>query len=398
MNSWSAVKNLLPSVACVALLAGWSCSAFADLDFNPYVASKAEYISNVFDLSSAEQAVIQRGSTRRADAVMENRVGFDTGYSLSRQHFHFTAEGRRFNYDHFTELDHNEYLLDGGLDWMVTDALNGKLSFRQERRMASFADRQSTQLSLERERKIDGSANLLITPEWRFEVGGRTRKLASPLPGFPAFALSENAGSAGIKYLGFNRLATGLTAEYLAGKYTGVPDATRFDQISLLSETDYIVSGLSTLHLKLGYASRKDRDRGGGTASGFVGSLGYVRQLTGKTSVGIKVFRQIDSYVAGSSSVVATGATIGLTWKATDKITVDASYVYTYSNFKGQGTPGTLTSGRGDHYQYSLLRLTYQALRWLEIRPNLEYEDRHSSVAVAGFNSMLVGLQLRAHF
>lgn len=395
---WSRIKPSRFQLGSVLLLAMSSGIACAQLKFTPYAASGVKYNSNVFDLSSRQEALNLTGSTARSDKFLENLVGFNADYQLSRQHFHFNAEGRRFNYDRFTALDHNEYLLDGGLDWNLASALNGTLNFKQERRMESFAYLQSTELQLERERTINGTANLLVTPEWRLEAGAKTHKLASPLPGFPQFALSENTGSFGFKYLGYDKLATGLTLEYLSGKYTGVPDATSFHQASLLSETDYAISGLSSLHLNLGYTRRNSGLNADGNSNAFVGSLGWTRQLTGKTSVNVTIFRRVDSFVSGANAVVNTGGTAGVTWNATDKVKVDAIYAYTNSKFQGQGTPGTLTTGRRDRYQYTRLEVNYQVLRWLAIRPSAEYEDRHSNLALAGYNSALLNLELRASF
>ena len=59
-------------------------------------------------------------------------TGMDGTYLWSQQKLTATLEGRHFDYDHFTELDHNEYLAHVALDWKLTSLLDGILDARQE--------------------------------------------------------------------------------------------------------------------------------------------------------------------------------------------------------------------------------------------------------------------------
>ena len=77
----------------------------------------------------------------------------------------------------FDQLDHNEYLASVALDSHWSDRLESLLDYRQERRMASFADRNSTDLALEDERIGRGTLTWALVPNWRVEGGLKGREL-----------------------------------------------------------------------------------------------------------------------------------------------------------------------------------------------------------------------------
>ena len=382
------------------LLMIWPGCAFAQLNLTPYLASSYQYNSNVFDLSPRAQADARAAGSYSgaSDQVLRNIVGLNVDERWSRQHFFLKAESRRFNYVRFSRLDHNEYLLNGGLDLTLTSVLNGTLNVSQERRMAAFADRNTTQLTLERERIAEGTFNFLLSPEWAVVGGARSRDLYSPLPNIPKFGLTETSGQAGIKYLGIRRFTAGIEGEYLAGSFSGTPDRETFRQQTVQFTTTYEVSGLSTFNTQLGYTRRRDDFGAGGTTSAFTGDLGYRRVFTGKTSADLHVFRRVNSYVAGANSVIDTGASVGAEWKPTAKITVNFAYTWTQSKFQGQPAPGVFNPGRSDRFQDVLLKAEYQALYWLSVRPMVEYQDRHSNVELARYKAFVTLIELRLSF
>ena len=382
-----------------ALIAcAWPIATYAQLHITPYVASQAEYDSNVFDLSSPGQAVIENGETKRDDTVLRNMAGVTGSYQIGLQKLHGTVEGRRFNYEHFTQLDHDEYLLDGGLKWALSNELDGAVDFRQERSMESFADRNTSQLALQLDRAAGTGINLMLTPEWLLQSGIKTHQLDAPIQGAPSFELSENSANVAANYVGFQAISAGLYAEYLRGQYKSVPGADTFDQATLDVTSTYSVSGLSDISVKLGYSQRKDQTDDTGSVSGYTGSLSYTRKLTGKTAARVELFRRISSYTAGADSVFETGGSAGLNWQATYKIMASLDYALTNSNFQGTGQLGSINSNRRDQYQFTTLKVTYQALQWLWVEPFASYENRHSNVEIDGYNATIIGADIRISF
>ncbi|HKY90550.1 MAG TPA: hypothetical protein VJM11_05890 [Nevskiaceae bacterium] len=397
MSSSRALAGLLAALV--------PAGAHAELAWNPFVAGRYEYDSNVFALASPEQGQALNGTPQRDDRVTHYAVGLDPTFSWNEQRAHVRLERRWLRYQRFDDLDHEAYRVDAAFDWRATSTLGGSASFRQDRRMASFADRQTNQLTLEREREGAASVEWAATADWRIEAGLRARRLESPLTAVPAtpdtpavaaapdFALRENAVSVAFKYAGLGRLSTGLQTEVLEGRYTGVPDAPRFAQGKLELTLSYALSGLSTFDGAAGYTRRANRD-GGGDLDEFTGALAYRRALTGKTHVQAQVFRRISSYVSGADSTVDTGIGAGMTWRPTVKVAVSLGAEWARTRFAEGAIGDGVDEARRDRYRSATLDLRYDVLQWLTVRPYGSYRERDSDSELDRFRERILGLEL----
>lgn len=381
--------------ALLALL--WSGSTLAGDRLTPYLSTQVEYDSNVALLSGREEALASTGDATLDDRVLRYVAGLEARLPLSLQTLRATVEGRRVEYDAFNNLDHDEYLWSGGLDWRLAQVLDGVLEYQQERRMASLADRNTASLSLETERIGKAGLNAAIHPKWRIETGVGARELDSPLPDIPDFALKEKSVNAAVKYLLEATLNAGVFVEYVDGHFEGVPDQGRFHQQTASLTTQYSVSELTRVDAELGYTRREDEGGPGLAQSGVTGSLAYHRVLSGKTSMDLTVFRRVGSYISGASSETQTGGSIALSWEATPKTTVAGSYLRGENRLEDafQDAP---TPDRNDDVQTASLSLTYRMLRWLSLRSYGEYRERDSSIDADSYRSTVAGIDLRARF
>ena len=380
--------------------------ALAQAQFVPYVAAQAEHDSNVFDISSAGQALLEYGDTRRDDTVLRYLGGANARYQIGQQTLHATLEGRRFDYLHFSQLNHYEYLLDGGLDWTLSKVLDGAVDFRQERSMTPFSALSAPQLELQTDRSIGARFNLAVTPDWLLLSGIKNHELDAPVQGTPGFGLRENSNHLDLSYLNLKPFSACVYAEYLRGNYVGIIGPDQYNQATLALTATYVISGLSNVSANFGYSERKDQTVGPGYMPGYTGSLSYIGKLTEKTRVHLQLFRVISSSADGSNTVAganvstgsgtsgssggSTGAVVGtgavvasgfntsVNWQATFKIAVDADYSLTDSTFEGQGVTGDVESKRKDQDQVATLRISYRPVQWLRIVPFFSYEDRFS--------------------
>jgi Putative beta-barrel porin 2 len=376
--------------------AGLALTAKAGGVITPYAAEDIEHNTNIFDLPKSGGTPVGKHGPTFADTFFDTRAGVEGTYLLDEQKFFGTAEFRHFDYDNFTDLNHNEELFDGGLKWKLARIVDGLFEFRHEQRIVQFQDlAASTQLILETENNVTASANVNLNPEWRLESLGRDHALSSPRNDVPGLSLHEYSIREGLKYLGVANLAAGVEVEYLEGKYNHDPLALNpnYHQITVAGAATYVVSGLTNFTGNLGYSRRADPSNAG--LSGLTGSLGYQRSVTAKTSVNVLVSRALNTYVTTGGNEVDTSAGATVNYQATYKILVRAGYSYTDSKFPG--TPnGAATIDRADHLQFATLDLTYQVLHWLSIRPYARYQTRHSNVEGFTFDGNVIGVELLA--
>lgn len=365
-------------------------AAAAQLELQPYAEARAYYDSNVYSFSGRDEALARNGDDQLSDRVMRSLAGLQADYGFSRQSLGLTAEGRRLIYDHFSKLDHNEHLLSLVYKGRYGEDVSSRLYASQERRMASFADRDTTALTLERERLGGGELSFAPGDDWRVDAGARVRRLLSPLPDFPDFTLSENSVTAGLRYVDGGPASLGLATEYLKGRFDGVPDQTRFEQYTAQFDARYEISGLTRMNGRLGYTRRNERNTARADVSTVTGSVGMQRNLSGVTSVELNAFRNVESYLIGAQSVIDTGVRAALNWQRS-LITVSTGVQWHRSDFQ-------IEPRREDRITQAFLHVNLAPRRWLDVQPFVDYRNRSSNIASERYHGVIAGLGLRVQF
>jgi hypothetical protein len=303
-------------------------------------------------------------------------------------------EARRYDYDHYSDLNHNEYLGDIALKWKLTSLLDGTLEAREERLMAPFILGNSTALTIDVDRKISALANLHFSPDWRLEAGVNSHNLKTPLQDFPDFVDRETGTHLALVNTSVTNLNYGIAVDHIAGRYENAPDVGPYSQTTEALTANYTVGALTSLSAALGYTKRTQQSNVD-SASGFTGSIGYSRQLTAKTSVNVQLLRAVNSYVAAGSSEIDTSVNAGVTWQATYRIGVSANYAYIHSEFIGQIIPGAVADGRRDTLPNESLNINYQVLRHVKLRAYLNKQSRTSNVELYNFSDTVIGIDAK---
>ena len=326
---------------------------------------------------------------------LEERAGVDALYEWSLQEFYANVEGRHFGYDELSDLSHNEYLVHGGMKWHLGSLFDGVLDYRRERSMVSFLEFTATQLYLQVQSVTTASANFQFTPDWRLQSQGVINDLDSPRPGYPNLSLTEESIHEGLRYVGVAKLSAGIDAIYLHGHFNGEEFilTPRYHQTTVEAAAQYVATGLSSFDGAVGYTRRIQEN--GETLSGPTGLLAYQRDLTGLTSIDIRLSRAINTYVTYGSTEIDTGVALGATWNPIAKIAVSLGYQWTHSTFPGADLVGLAPVGteRVDHYQLATLSVKYEARNWLSLRLYGQYQTRGSNVGAYSFNGTLIGLE-----
>ena len=294
-------------------LGTWPFASFAQLAVTPHAAIDAEHNSNVFDLSSSGAAPVGKNGPAFGDTIIGSRAGIDGTYTLGSAEYLCRGEYRRFQYNDFTSLSHNEYTVTGGLNWKLGSArwTASSTTSTSSGWCSSWIWRHRRTLILETENRIHASANVQISPEWRLENALKDRTLDSPRTDIPGLSLREDSIHEGLRYLGVANLAAGIDAEYLSGTYRHDPTALnpKYHQITVGLAGTYVLSGLTNFNGAIGYTHRSDAAYSGGQ-SAVTGNLGYKRNLTGKTSIDLEVNRAINSYLTTGGTEIDTSAAV----------------------------------------------------------------------------------------
>ena len=382
--------------SCAVLLAAlFPAAAWAQLHAMPYADIRYQYNSNVFALPSTAPEPLGNHGPTFSDQYLEERAGVNALYDWSLQKFYANIEGRHFGYEQLSALSHDEYLVHGGMKWRLGHLFDGVLDYRRERSMVSFLEFTATQLYVQVQSVTTASVNFQFTPDWRLQSQGVINNLDSPRPGFPSLSLTEHSIHEGLRYVGVAKLSAGIDAIFLHGHFNGEEFilTPRYNQTTVEAAAQYVATGSSSFDGAVGYTRRIQEN--GKTLGGATGLLAYQRDLTGLTSINIRLSRAINTYVTYGSTEIDSGVALGAAWNLTAKIAVSPGYQWTYSTFPGADLAGLAPFGveRLDHYQLATLSVKYQARNWLSLRLYGQYETRSSDVGIYSFNRTLFGLE-----
>jgi hypothetical protein len=382
---------LLALAACLACGAAWCQSIFL-----PYGSTQYEHSNNIFYLPNSSALYLVSGDSALGDSDLKTVGGVDVNYLWGRQRFYGTIEGRNFEYDHYTALNHDEYLVKAGLDWKLFSEFDGTLLSTTQRYMAPFANRDTfTQLAIDLDRDEIAKFNFRLAPEWRLESSEEYHNLDSPIQDYPAYGLTETTTHLALKYLGVAKLTYGVAVDYLDGKYRNAPIDGTYTQTAVNLTMTYAVTRLSSFHGAVGHTER-DQGENQGNLSEITGNVGYTRAVSGKTSLSLDYTRAVNSYIAAGGSELDTTVALKVSYQATFKIGISASYQQVWSDFLAETIPGTAVLGRRDRLPGAFLNVNYQALRWLSIQPYAYYQRRTSTQEFYEFSNTTIGLRILA--
>jgi hypothetical protein len=372
-----------------ALQVASPCGATVTADAS--ATARYEYDSNVFDLQNGYPVP---GTTdyQRSDSLYTYGAAFDASYLWSQQKLFALLSTTEYKYDHFSQLSHDEYNLDGGWDWKLGPTLDGVVEAMRTKSMVPFTNVNFSQFVLQTEQRESAKLGLAISHDWRLEGSGYYSDINQVFFDGPDLGLRTSYAETALKYVGQAGLTFGLSGGYMDGRYSGpiAADNSTFHQTNTNLVATYQPSGHSSLDAALGYSDRTSASQLS-TLSGFTGEINYANQLTGLTSLQIQLSRLINSFVPNVSAEIDSIALINVRWQATYKIGVVAGYTFTNRELPGQGN-APVGSTRLDHIQYGTIKADYEPLRWLSIKPYVSIQTRSSNFVSGNFNATVYGV------
>lgn len=425
-----AARHRQAAVAAALLLAAVTARA-GDLDFDPYASSQYRHDSNVYRFSRQVADVTDTEDT--ADRSWRHIAGLDARYVWQRQTLQAIAEGRRFTFEEFNHLDHDEYALAAAYDGTVMGTTRGRLEFREERRMASFEDRRTTQLIMEHDRAGVAGITVAVTPQWQVTAGARARQLRSPLPDAPAlpqpppgaparvaspdFAVHETGFSAGVQYGIENRehpedeapLLVGALLEHTRVRFSGFspqppppPGVTpeTFDGYALIAAgatVSYSLDGMSSLDAELGITQYRPA-QGGDTSLNATGEIAYIRRPSVVTELKASIYRRIVPIAPTASAGTDTGIGLGAKWEPLRGLELVGDYSFGTSSGRSESAFAPENFGRSDNVQSAALSVAYPRFQPIFLKLFTTYNERHSSLGFNDYTAFTAGVELTARF
>lgn len=425
-------RPLALALGGAAVLVFTGVATAGEFIFEPNASYQYVYDSNVYQFSKQVAAVT--GTADTADRYTRTTTGLDFAYFWQQQRLRATAEGRRFRFEEFMHLDHDEYAIDAGFYGGILSNTTGLVNYRDERRGASFEDRRNTQLIIERDQVRRGELSVAVTPQWHVVTGARSRTLHSPLPDAPAlpqpapgvparraspdFTLHETAYELAVQYGNKNKeipeaeapLVIGVGLEHQSVGFSGVTPQPppppgvkpeRFDGYRLLTlevTADYAISGLSSLEGKLGATQYDSKQNSDDSKPEMTGEIGVTRRFSPLTEINGRLFRRIAPFAATADSTTNTGASVGAKWEPVLDLKILVDYSWSTNAFRGVSGIAPENAGRSDKAQIASLSFAYPFLRYFGLRIFGAYGDRRSNLEFNNYIDKTVGAEASFRF
>lgn len=395
------------TIVLAATCAGISPAAHAAIDLSAGVTVGAEHDSNPIELSNSQaQDFLNRGFITRQDDTVKRltaNVGATTGSINDPTHLQLQAKYTKVDNVHFDTLDHTEYNFGGNLDWKPSQVFDISLQGSQNRAPVGLNDVGGQRVVQQTSSLAEGTLRLRPTPNWQLSLTPRWYSNELPLPGSTNFELRESSGSLGLGYLGAGPLVPGLYVTQARGRYSGIVNATRYQQTSYGFTLNYKVTDFSSFSLFAGHTQRTTHlivpSNNAqallleGTKPAYTGSLTYQRQLSVKTRINVGVFRDFQQYDVGVNTRLATGFNGEANWAPTARLSVTLNTLLVRSTISGLQAAGS-TDDRHDLERSYSVGLKYLATRLVSLHPYLTRRVHNSTARTAVFDKTIAGLEL----
>ncbi|WP_157271258.1 outer membrane beta-barrel protein [Azohydromonas aeria] len=313
--------------------------------------------------------------------------GFDQ--PIGRQRVYTNLEVRQQRFDERDELDYTGHRLGAGLDWETINNISGTVKLGREKTLASYS---LPFLNVVTEKNIKSENTFAATVQRGtvrndLQVFGafNARNTDYSASSFNNRDNRRNALRAGVNWHRSDLLTLGVAWVGARGKYPRIPD--RYDSNALELTSVWKPSGASTLDGEIGYERRSFKENGQRDFSGLTGRLRWRWEPTGKLLLTTTLVRDADDterFVeangtdnASAGSRITNSLILDGLWKATAKISVNASFRYSDRKLvvpiQGIEEQGSDTTRR------AALGATWNATNSLSLGCNVARETRSQS-------------------
>lgn len=373
--------------------------ASATTDFIPHAQVRYEHNTNIFAANEDNPFQDTSGRLHLDDQYVTYGAGLDINHLWRQNRAYLTSDYRRFNYQDFTQLDRNEYVLVAGTELTVTRRLTAGATAKYEQQQVPFSEvaianaGSTVQPSYTRINHLYGvSGGYLLTPYW--QVNANLNYGQTSLPGYK---VKETPWHADIKYLGRGKFTSSLVVEGDSGKYEGdsITGQPKFHQTNVQLTADYKLGGRTSVSGAIG---RSSRSQPGFKLTGTTGAFSFNQQLTAKTNYYVQYTRTVSGYLTTQGAQLDQTVQAGMNWAPRPRLALTANYAYSKSRVDGIFNNAGLFDSRNDQTHSYGGSLSYEVTRWMKASPYYRHQQRSSTLHDFNFSGNLYGLELTARF
>ena len=281
---------------------------------------------------------------QRSDSYRTLEAGVVYNKRISRQRIAATAKVSKVAFDHFDQLDYDGRDLQATWFWELGSQFEGHLKGLYIQTLAPYTDFNSDQRNLRQQRHQEFDAGWNLHPSWKVRVGAVRDKATYELALQRFNNRTEKTFETELLYQPKSGSAIGLVARRVKGNYpyrrpfisSVLTDDFTQDELKL--RVNWLASGSTTIQGLAGYVRREQPSYGEGATSGVNGRVSAFYTPGGKISYNAAVWREFAPIESPFVSYTLNkGASIGATWIASAKVTVEANAIHERRSYTARG-------------------------------------------------------------
>lgn len=404
-------KGCLPALI-IGLLPVWAAAAEHDPEkevvdtFRPYVRAEYGYDSNIFRIGSDAQARALLGTADTSETFHTLGAGLDMDWRISRQLLIARLDVNQTRFDSYKQLDYSGRSALLQWNWLTGKYASGDVGISDSRTLASFNEVQRPTQNLLTTRQAYAHAGIKLQLPWQLNLGVVRTTTDNSAISQQALNYNENKYSTGIQYQTEKGTLLEYISQYRQGQYPNrqivatAPVDNDYRQYDNGVAISWAPTAKTQLKSQLNYTQREYDDVPQRNFSGATGRLGAEWLMSGKTSLGVDLYRDIGVVENNTASYsLNRGVALNAKWRPTTKLSFKAQAVRERQTYSGD--PGfvlTNTATREDEVTHVQLETQYQVLRKTKLALLLQQGDRDSNQALAGYRFHSAFLGLRSEF
>lgn len=374
--------------------------------FRPYVRAEYGYDSNLFRLSNDAQARALLGTADTSERFYTLGAGLDVDWRIHRQLLLARLDVNQTRFDTYRQLDYSGRSARLQWNWLTGKYASGDVGFSDNRTLASFNELQRPTQNLLKIREAYAHAGIKLEVPWQLNLGIARSTTDNSAASQTILDSNENKFTAGIQY----QTSKGTLVEYLSAYRQGLypnrqivataPVDNDYRQYDNGVAINWAPSPKTQLKSQVNYTQREYDDVPQRNFSGATGRIAAEWLMSGKTTLGLDVYRDIGVVENSTASYsLNRGVALKANWRATPKLTFKAQAVRERQTYSGD--PGfvlTNSAPREDEVTHVQFETQYQVLRKTRLALLLQQGERDSNQALSGYRFHSAFLGLRSEF
>lgn len=396
-------------LACASVLAtGALASVPAAAESDPYYLGAGARFTHHSNVTQAGGS-----SSSTSDNVLSTSLFAGIDQPFGRQRVRADAMIDHNNYQSSSSLNNISYRVSGGLDWATIERLSGNVSAYSARSLAQYAvDGVAASTSERTLVQTDGFSTVArLGVVTRLTIEGnyahdRTR-YSGPAAELTNFNNDRDTLGASLRYQFSSALMAGMGLRYTEGDYPGRAVANHYKRNDIDFPFGYTPSAITSFQGRVSLSKTRYNNTTAYDLSGVTGTLTWLWQITGKTSISTSYDRDsgreasLVRTTVGGPLLLDDQSRVNNTFRTqvkhqlTGKVTTFAGASYTRRDTVSTLTPGStssLVAGKDDLRQFTL-GANWEATRAINAGCDLSLTSRDTGGGNYDYNS--VGCQVR---